>query len=72
MDVSASLINTVYEFVENVTHSKDGATPDLAFLQRANLDQLLLLSHSLGGSVACNILTGMSSPEHVRASDQIQ
>ncbi|CAL8464883.1 g4418 [Coccomyxa elongata] len=59
VDASARLINTLYDFIHNVTHGNNNAgKPSLTFLQRANLDQLLLLGHSLGGFVACDILSG--------------
>ena len=57
---SARLVNTLYDFIHNVTHG--GTNADKAsfkFLDSANLDQLLLLGHSLGGNVACAILSGM-------------
>ena len=61
VDVSARLINTLYDFIENVTSSGSDANPDVAFLRRANLGELLLLSHSLGAFVACDVLTGKQS-----------
>nr|QOL01183.1 putative extracellular protein CSOL_101 [Pseudococcomyxa simplex] len=58
VDVSARLINTLYDFIENVTNGDLGANREFDFLRRANLGQLLLLSHSLGAFVACDVLTG--------------
>ena len=53
--MSARLINTLYAFVH--TASKH-ASRETDFLHLADTDQLLLLSHSLGGSVAFSVLTG--------------
>jgi hypothetical protein len=64
VDVSARLINTLYDFIENVTNGDLGANREFDFLRRANLGQLLLLSHSLGAFVACDVLTGMPFSRH--------
>lgn len=64
VDVSARLINTLYDFIENVTNGDLGANRDFDFLRRANLGQLLLLSHSLGAFVACDVLTGTPFSRH--------
>ena len=53
--MSARLINTLYAFVH--TASKH-ASRETNFLHLADTDELLLLSHSLGGSVAFSVLTG--------------
>ncbi len=58
MEVSARLINTLYAFV----HSASGhPSAETVFLRLADTDELLLLSHSLGGSVAFSVLTGQCS-----------
>ena len=53
--MSARLINTLYAFVH--TAAKQGSR-ETDFLRLADTDELLLLSHSLGGSVAFSVLTG--------------
>lgn len=53
--VSARLINTLYAFVHSADEHQSAETD---FLRLADTDNLLLLSHSLGGSVAFSVLTG--------------
>lgn len=57
MNVSARIINTLYDFIKGA-ELRGALTHDLAFLKLADLDRLLLLSHSLGGFVAFKVLTG--------------
>ena len=55
MEVSARLINTLYAFVHSALAHPSAET---RFLKLADTEELLLLSHSLGGSVAFSVLTG--------------
>ena len=55
VEVSARLINTLYAFVHSADEHQSAETE---FLRLADTDKLLLLSHSLGGSVAFSVLTG--------------
>ena len=55
VEVSARLINTLYAFVHSAT---DHPSAETRFLRLADTEELLLLSHSLGGSVAFSVLTG--------------
>ena len=55
VEVSARLINTLYAFVHSASAHPSAET---RFLRLADTDELLLLSHSLGGSVAFSVLTG--------------
>jgi hypothetical protein len=66
VDVSARLINTLYEFIHGASHVGAGPRPALTFLDYADVDKLLLLSHSLGGYVAFSVLTGtpLEDPQH--------
>lgn len=58
VEVSARLINTLYAFVHSAASHPSRET---RFLDLADTDKLLLLSHSLGGSVAFSVLTGRLS-----------
>ena len=55
VEVSARLINTLYAFAHSAASHPSRET---RFLDLADPDELLLLSHSLGGSVAFSVLTG--------------
>ena len=52
MEVSARLINTLYAFVHSAAAHHSAETH---FLRLADTEELLLLSHSLGGSVAFSV-----------------
>lgn len=58
VEVSARLINTLYAFVHSAAAH---ASAETGFLHLADTDELLLLSHSLGGSIAFSVLTGVES-----------
>lgn len=48
-------MNTLYAFVHSASAHHSAET---RFLRLADIDELLLLGHSLGGSVAFSVLTG--------------
>ena len=53
---SAGFVNTLYNFIDGASKTKQGVLPDC--LSRADTEQLLLLSHSLGGYVSFKLLGG--------------
>ena len=64
MEVSARLVNTLYAFVQSAAAHHSAET---RFLRLADTDELLLLSHSLGGSVAFSVLTGQHVSDTLEA-----
>ena len=56
---SAGLINTLYDFILDKTRmDPTNADAEFLFLRNADLEELILLSHSLGGAIALDVLTG--------------
>jgi hypothetical protein len=82
--IAAGILNDIYNFIDTVqcggTNSssagranqgkRSGCQPDpaYAFLQQADLSHVVLLSHSLGGAVALDMITGLCDNATAAAS----